>query len=487
MTAIKQFSKDTMIYGLGRGIKKFIGFFLLPFYTRAMNPSDYGILDTLTTAVFFATAVLNVGLDSASARYFFMAKTDDEKGRVLFTVLTLRLITVIPAIIMSLFSEQISIALFKTNEYSFIVFLSCMSLPLSLLVNEQEHIYRYFREPWRFNLITIVKVATSIGVGITLVVIMKKGLTGAQVASFTSNLFLFLFSFTIFTRRKYNYRFSIYWAKRMLRFGYPLIWAGIASWVFISSSRFFILYYHSTTDVGLYSVGSKLTRIMNIINMAVQMSAGPLFMSWYEKEKESDKPYTKRSFTQIWYMYLIVVISISLFISIFSVDLMRILTTPAYVMGSLAIPFFLFSLIFSQSIQLTGIGISLKEKTGHLAWILSVVAIINVGLNFYFVPKFSFVGAAFTTFFANMIYLIIIYNISQKYFNIRRKVIRIILFFGFSFIIAIFFPFAQLKYNLYISVSIKLLILLLGLSLPFLLKIINIHQVQQFVLDLKKK
>jgi O-antigen/teichoic acid export membrane protein len=66
MGAIKDFSKDTLVYGLGAGVKKFIGLFLLPFYTKALSPSDYGVLDTLGTLIFFITAVFNFGLDTAT-------------------------------------------------------------------------------------------------------------------------------------------------------------------------------------------------------------------------------------------------------------------------------------------------------------------------------------------------------------------------------------------------------------------------------------
>ena len=73
MTALKEFSKDTIIYGLGTGIRKFIGLFLMPFYTRALMPSDYGILEVLGVSIFFIAAVFNIGLDTASGRFFFMA------------------------------------------------------------------------------------------------------------------------------------------------------------------------------------------------------------------------------------------------------------------------------------------------------------------------------------------------------------------------------------------------------------------------------
>ena len=144
MKDLRNFVINTLVYGLGKGIGKFVGLFLMPFYTRSLTPADYGILESLGVSAFFITAIFNLGLDSASGRFFFMAKTKEEQGTVLFTVFVLRLFTIIPTLILTLFSKQISVVLFGSDQYSWAVFLSLMVIPLQLLFSEQEHIFRYF-------------------------------------------------------------------------------------------------------------------------------------------------------------------------------------------------------------------------------------------------------------------------------------------------------------------------------------------------------
>jgi len=216
------------VYGIGKGLRKFIGLFLMPFYTRALTPSDYGILDTLTVSSYFIIAVFNLGLDSACGRYFFMAKTEEEKGKVLFTTLVFRIISTLPSFVLAIFSQKISIVMFGTAEYTWVVFITCMTIPLQLLYAEQEHIFRYYKEPWQFNFVTITRMIVSIGLGISLVVIMKKGVWGAQLNMLISSLVFFLFSFLVYNRKRYTYQFSWYWAKKLLRYGFPLIFATIA-------------------------------------------------------------------------------------------------------------------------------------------------------------------------------------------------------------------------------------------------------------------
>ena len=43
LKAIKSLVSATAIYGLGTLVSKFIGLFLLPFFTRALSPAEYGL------------------------------------------------------------------------------------------------------------------------------------------------------------------------------------------------------------------------------------------------------------------------------------------------------------------------------------------------------------------------------------------------------------------------------------------------------------
>jgi len=484
MDILKSFTKDTVIYGLGSSIKKFIGFFLLPFYTRALTPSDYGIIATLGTAIFFMTAFLSLGLNQGAGRYFFMAKTAKEKGQILFNLLVFRLLVVIPSIGLSFFSKQISGALFKSESYSGVVFLSCMILPIMVLNSDQENIYRYFREPWQFNVITIARIILGMSFGISLVVVLKKGVYGAQLASLASRLIIFILSFLIFTRKKFVYSFNWYWAKRMLKFSLPLVFAAIASWVFYSSDRFFILYFKDTVEVGLYSIGGTLSQPLSLLNTAIKMSYGPLIYSMYEAEASLNKTKTKNNSTSIWIFYLIVSITIGIFLSVFSVNLIRLITTPAYLDGALAMPFLIFASIANMSVTIVALGMALKEKSGYFAILLGISALLNVGLNFYFVPNFGFIGAAITTLLSTVAYFFLTYYISQKLFFVERKLINVMLYFVFASALSIFFPFAELVYDIYINFWIKVIVVIISLGLPFVTGVVNINTIKTYIKEL---
>jgi O-antigen/teichoic acid export membrane protein len=480
LSFIKNFSKDAIAYGLGKGIKKFLGFLLLPFYTRALTPADYGILDTLGTFVFFIAVFLNMGLDSASGFYYFQPKEEKEKGKILFTVFVLRLITIIPAVILAFFASNISELLFKTDEYTNVVLVTCLLLPINVITSEQELIYRFNRKPWKYNLLTILRAIVNIGAGVALVVNLKWGVYGAQFASFISSLFVIIFSFFFYTRNKYTYKFSFTWARKMLKYGFPLVLAGIAVWVYSVSDRYFLLYYKTLTDIGYYSIGSTFSQPLGLINTAVQMSWGVLFYEIYNKEG-TEKVESKNAITVLVKYYVILGCILSLFLSVFAFEIVDLVTTPAYLPGIIVIPLLLFSAIIAQLIEIVGVGITLSEKTIYFTYILIISALVNFGLNFIFVPLLSYYGAAITTVISYIVNLLLTYKIAQRYFPAKYDVFSLIFLFALFLIPATLIPLFEIKNIFVFPIYLKIIIFFLCLSLPFIFGFINLNQIKSLI------
>jgi len=474
MGQLKNFSKDTIIYGLGKGLQKFVGFLLLPIYTRSLTPSDYGILDTLGTTVTFLSIFLGAGISSSCSRYFYMAKTEDEKGKVLFTSFILRAVTIIPTIFLSFFSETISIALFNTTEYTWLIFITCFTVPVSLIIDEQGWIYRFYNKAWRFNIFTLLKTIGNLSLGIILVIYLKKGIIGAQTATLLSSTITIIYSIISFSKNKYKLKFSFYWAKKMIKLGAPLIVSGILAWIYSQSDRFFLLHFQNTAEIGLYSVGQMFARPISILNMAIGMSFYPFFMSLYENEESRFKPETKKTANKIWYYYLYLSISMASVLSIFGTDLIKYVAQPEYVRGAIAIPFLAFSNLLFQSTNMISLGIILKEKTYHYIWVKLIAAIVSLSLNFILIPKYGFFGASIVILFSQLIYLLCSNYISQKLFANKFKYFKIAIYIAITFIISAFIPISEHIYNYHFYFGVKILLIIIALIIPFLINLINI-------------
>lgn len=478
MNIIKSFSKDTIYYGIGNAIKKFITFLLLPLYTRVLTPSDYGILDTLGTGVMILAILFGLNVTDGGSRYYYETEDREEKGIILFTVFIINFLTIIPSAILAFFSSEISVLLFQTDQYNWVVFAACLSIPLTLINDEQSWIYRYKRLPWRYNTYILFRALMNIIMGLILVVFLKKGVLGAQIATIISLSVTIMFSIFTFTRKEYTFKFSTAWAKKIIRFSYPLMLSGLIAWIYTSADRYLLLGYQSTSDVGLYSIGFTLAGPISILNMAIGMSFYPFFMSLYEKEKDSDKPETKKASNQIWHLYLVISLCICSMLSIFGNEIIGFVATPIYKSAALVIPLLVFSGIFRQSIDITSLGMFLKEKTIHYTWLVALTSGISLGLNFLLIPKLSFQGAATSNMLSNFIYLIIAYNLSQKYFFIQRNIKVISFYMIIIFFMSNLVPVMEFNLDIKILFAYKVLIFVFCLVLPFLLKLVNIDKLK---------
>ena len=334
-------------------------------------------------------------------------------------------------------------------------------------------IFRFYREPLKYTYISISKSILYPFVGILFVVVLRWGVLGATLANLIPSVITLAIGYFYFVKKKYIRQFSWHWAKKMLKFGFPLIFFSVLSWVNSVSDRFFLLYYQDLSQIGLYSIGNTFSQPIALINGALQMSVFVFIFSLYGEEKDNEKPKTKDFLTKIWYMYLAITVSSACLVSIFSYDLVFYITTPEYIGGILAIPFLLFSQILYMGTELTGNGMTLKEQSKPYVWIMLIAAVANIGLNFYFIPKFGYVGAAITTIISNLINFFISYFWSQRLFYIKRSLLKPSIYFLIVLSIAIFFPFYELKSGEHISYLIKIIVFVSALALPFILGIVN--------------
>jgi O-antigen/teichoic acid export membrane protein len=477
---IKQFSKDSLIYGLGKGLKKFIGFLLLPVYTRALSPEEFGILDTLASSVFLLIVFFNFGLNSAVSFFYFKPEDEKERGSILYTVFILRLLVVIPSLILCAFAWPISRLLFDTDKYATAILLSFIQIPFSMLLSEQEMVYRLKRNAWGYNIATILKSIINIGCGVLLVVQFKMGVNGAQLATLISTFIVVAFSYFSYSSKQYFPRFNLELAKEMFKFGFPLIWAGLAVWVYQLSDRFFIIHYKGLEEVGFYSIGSTFSQPIGLLNLAVQMSFGTLFYQMFNKEKLENKPESKAFMRRILYLYLSIVSFFVVGLSTFAYEIVGFITSEKYIQGIVVIPFLTVSLMFAQMVEVVPQGISISKKTWYYTWVTLAAATVNAGLNFLFIPALGFLGAAMTTLLSTMTYFILADFLSRKHFDCEFSRSKLYSYVLITLAFAVVFPFLDILQETHLGFW-KIPVFMTFLITPMIWGLLKINDIQNAI------
>src|SRR5688572_11448535 len=78
-TMLRRFLKDSAIYGVSSLLARGIGLLLLPLYTRALSPTDYGRVDLLLVVRSVVAVTLSLEIGQALVRFLVEAK--DDAGR----------------------------------------------------------------------------------------------------------------------------------------------------------------------------------------------------------------------------------------------------------------------------------------------------------------------------------------------------------------------------------------------------------------------
>ena len=419
----KKLSKQTFIYGAGVAITQLAAFVLIPVFTHVFSPVEYGVIDAISVFFSFAALFLMMGLDSATQRFYFDSNDKKERLRVINTAFWfLVLISIVVCSLLFIFSSSISSLIFKTKEYSFVFKIGILSIPFALLSEFLKGILRIKFAPWRYNFASFANFFIRVGLSIYLVSILRYGIIGnfyGILAGASIALILTLF----FVKNDLKFRFSYFYLKNMLKFGLPLVLTGLGFWALLSLNRFFFIRFSTLEELGLYSVGSRISNFLLLFIFIFQLSWSPFIMSIYKSN------YFPRLMAKTLIYFVILIAFLALVVSAFSYEIIKIITPLAYIDSYKVIGILAIGIIFYAATPIVGSGISLSKKTYFFSISVFCAALLSVILNALLIPHFGMLGAAFGVSASYFVLVLLYYIFAQKCWPINYepwKVIKII-------------------------------------------------------------
>ncbi len=408
---LKRFFKESLIYGLSTYIQKFIGVFLLPLYTALLTPEDYGILDLLGTVAIISIYLVVSGTDSSLSYYYYRKEHIKERPIMVSSTLLIRItFASVAFIIVGLFSYNLSFLIFG-KDYSMFFILTGISLAVQSIYSFFTDLIRFEKRPWIFMWVSVTNLLVNISLNIYFILILEKGVWGAIMASVISYSLMAIFTIT-YVYKRYGIHFSKEWAFKILKYGSPLIGTAIAVWILTTTDRYFLAHYRNIADIGIYAVGFKLASFLGLVSGALQMAWAPYAMDiQYE-------PNAKKIYAKVFFIYFVVNILAVFFISMFSIDILKVFTQPAYYSAKAVVPFLCLSVVFFSGYFIVAIGIGITKKARHTIWITLVAAAVNIVMNFILTPAIGAVGAALSIMTANFLIFLLTLIVSQKLYPV---------------------------------------------------------------------
>jgi O-antigen/teichoic acid export membrane protein len=420
---LKTIAKHTVIYSTADLLSKAVGFFLLPIYTRYLSPSDYGILELLSVSLTIIMILIQQGIQTSFFRaYSFDYKDSEEERRDVISTsyLYLLLSTFIFLGTISLFARQINNLLFQSKDYTLLVRLTVYTGFFNTLSSIPLQFFRAKLQSVRFSLISITRFLINVFFNIYFILKLKMGLSGVVYGNLYTSILISILTFFIIYKNL-SLRISIRKLKNMLSYGLPLVPGGLSIWVLSVANRYFLERFSTTTELGLYSLGSRFSGILEFLIIQPFLTTWPSI--YFPLAKEKDAPLT---FSRLTTYFLLIGSFFSLGIIALSNPVIKIMADPQYWNAFRVIPLLVFSVLLYGLFSLLNVGIFIQNKTRYNPVIIGVAAVFNLVFNYFLIPPYGMLGAAYATFLSYLLMDILAYIINVRVYPVPYEWIRII-------------------------------------------------------------
>lgn len=360
------------------------------------------------------TMFLTLGLSSATLRYYFEYNEQNIRDKVISTALIASIIIAFAgALIANLFREQISLFWFDTSIYSGYFTLVLLAMAFEIAMEVPLSYIRAKELSVLFSSIVVSRLIIALSLNVLFVVYYRMGVKGILFSNIiTSAIFgLWLMGHTLF---KTAFAFSKDIFKKLMAYGWPLIFSGFGFFIISSSDRFFLKHYTSLDEIGLYSLASKFVSVLSLVIFSPFWKMyGPYRFSIMKRDDAKDV------YANIQKGMLLLMVVCGLGLILMSKDILKILATPPFFGAYKPIPFLVLGAVSLAAYYLFQTGIYIEKQTKLISIMVATAAIINILLNFVLVPKMGMIGSAQAKFISYLALAVMTFFVSQRIYSIR--------------------------------------------------------------------
>lgn len=411
--------KNSFVYLIPVVLGNLIPILTLPIFTRILTKEDYGVWALAQVYATFMSGIANFGLTIGYERNFFESKNAKDMAGLLYSTLLFVISNLIFFGCVTFFLKTtLSLWIIGSADYAHILFWSYCATGVTGL---KAYYLTYFKNTENAKPLVLSNICeTLMGVifSLLMVVYLRLGVIGLIWGQLISGLIIFSvlsFGFVRFLPVYLEGKAL----KSSLKLSLPLtprIFFGVINNQF---DKYMIGLLNTVGGVGVYSIGQKVANIVFTYMTAIQNVFSPqVYSRMFELGEEGGK-----SVGSYLTPFLYISISIGVLISLFSEEVISILTPQSY-HGAIDIVIILSMLygtyFFGKQPQL------IYAKKTYITSILSLVRIgINIAINIPFIMKWGAIGAAWGTLLAGLLSGSISFIVSQHYYEINWQYKRI--------------------------------------------------------------
>jgi O-antigen/teichoic acid export membrane protein len=419
----RSFVSHAATYAIGNIARRFVGFAMLPIYTRFLTPADYGVIGLLTFALALLEPLLGARLGWAIPRFYFDAKDGRGRRTVIWGAMGLTgAASVVSVIVLVVLRNVASHILFGSGRYALALGLFAITL-LSQPIEQTGMTYLRLRErSGLFVVFSVAKLFLQLGLNLLLVVYWRGQVIGVVLSAVISSVLLGIASI-IYVAAHETPAFDWQVTRRMMQFCWPLWLTAIAGLYIGASGALYLRAFDTLSDVGRLQLALKFAATVGMLIWA------PFLQHWepssFQYYKEANG---KRKF-QVAFIGISTLMFVGgLAVSIFAEPVIKVMATKSFYAATSVVPLLTFALVLDRLRTFFDFSFMITDRTKMRGAYQYGTAVVLTVAYVALIPRFGLMGAAAAqclTFAGTFIY---VYILSRRYYDPEIKLMPIGLF-----------------------------------------------------------
>ena len=391
-TGSKKYLVNTSWLFMEQAARMVVGLFVSVWLIRYLGPDRYGILSYAQSLVILLGAVATLGIDQILVRE--LVQKSYRPGTLLGTSMVLKLIGASTVMLILFAGTTLSHTEPITQALTLII-------AAGMLFKSVDVIGLYFDSQVRSKYTVSAKLFGFVvltATKVTLLLLKAPLIAFAIIIGFESALYA---GSLLYYYRKVRPQLGPWSVDRtlaglLIRQSWPLILSGIAIHIGMRIDQIMLKSYMDAASVGVYAAGVKLAEVFNFLPMIVGQSLFPKIVSM-DLKKENHK--IRRMIRDVFYL----LVGVAVLVNLVSYYTVMLLYGEEYELSYQVLNVLVWTVPFVYLGIITSRLLLKANRSRDVFFRQALVAIFNVGLNLFLIPRYGIVGASWATLLAIVI------------------------------------------------------------------------------------
>ena len=412
---INNLMKNSAVFMVGNFASKILIFLLLPLYTNVLNPDEYGEMDIYINILAVLFSIVSLQAGESIFRFIVDAKDDKEKTSVISNAFAIAFFGVTAFSLGMLIYGQI------TNFKYTLVFILYVAFNIFSVLCQQA--IRGLNYSVVYSSVGVLATLVQVLGNIIFIFVCKLGaasLLWAHVITFVFVFICILFKCNIFNYFKIS-AVKLNIIKEHLKFNLPLLPNALCIWGVSSLGRYLLLFFYSTSEVGLFAFATKFSQFLIAIN-------GVIFFAWQQSALSEYNSEDKNEYaTDIFNKFISLELgAISMMIPCVKFLIFTVMGEQ-YRLAWTYVPIFFIGALFTFCGDFVSIGFFGAKKTNTVFFASFASLLVYFVVGYFSVKPWYILGVGIAYVLSKIIYFIVLQIRVKQYMYAKPKLKEIAL------------------------------------------------------------